>query len=168
MDTQKRYTDGELITLLRILASDRNMKPTQRDILNDDRLPTHHTFNKRFGSVQNALGVAGLAELKPSGMHHTVKSIFEHYGIEILEEYCPSGPIVVDFIVKDIRGAVYNIDVVDLGGIEIELEVSHMRRMLSDAYSSSYIQIRSVGDAVEFVNKTSLSGDELVADIADE
>ena len=63
-DTQKRYTDNELIALLRVLASDLNKRPTQREILKDSRMPTHHTYIKRFGSMKEAMVLADLDTLE--------------------------------------------------------------------------------------------------------
>jgi hypothetical protein len=166
MDTQKRYSDQELIKSLRILASDYNMKPTQRDILSDDRLPTHHTFNKRFGSVAGALEVAGLSTLDDSGLHNMVESIFGYYKVAIVDIKVHAGPLLIDFIVTDRDGIMHHIDVVELKGVELELEneIANMRRTLALPYVEHYHQIRDVGDAIGLVDI--LSGGAISADIS--
>lgn len=156
MDTQRRYTDKELVTLLRIMASDYNRKPTQRAILDDDRLPTHHTFNKRFGGVNEALAAAGLADLKESNLHETLRSVLEYYGIEY-KEWVQVGPIMVDFV-AEIDGETHHIDVVQMIGTDVQSEVALMRGTMADPYVNHYKQIADVGGMIKLVTLLSSVG----------
>lgn len=165
-DVQRRYTDKELITLLQILGSDYNRKPTQRDILNDDRLPTHHTYSKRFGGVNEALEAAGIYELEESALHGATKSIFEYYGVQIVGEWVPTGPIIVDFVVRDANGELHHIDIVEMKGTKIEKEIAGMRHTLATPYAKHYKQIKDIGDAIALTDP--LSGGAVVADIGGE
>jgi hypothetical protein len=165
-DTQRRYTDGELITLLRILASDYNSKPTQRAILDDDRMPTHHTFNKRFGGIENALVAAGLGDLHESTLHESTKAMFEHYGLSTCREWAPVGPLIADFVVEDSDKVVHYVDVVEMLGTQIGDEVADMRWVLSEPYAQHYHQIRDIGDAVRLTD--ALSSGTVITDIGSE
>lgn len=86
-NTQKRYTDQELISLLQNLATDLGKRPTQREILYDDRMPTHHTYINRFGSIENAMIKAGINKL--SDRSHA-KEVF----VEVLQEEFPNSIII--------------------------------------------------------------------------
>lgn len=56
----KKYTDEELITLIRKLAREIGQIPTIRSINSADGYPKATVFTKRFGSWNNALLKAGL------------------------------------------------------------------------------------------------------------
>jgi hypothetical protein len=163
-DPQRRYTDKELITLLRILASDYNRKPTQRNILDDDRLPTHHTLNKRFGGVNEALAVAGLTNLKESNLHNTVKDVLEYYGVDF-DEWVQVGPLVTDFK-AEIRGEMEYIDIIQMLGTNIQGEVALMRGALAAPYADAYRQIADIGDVVKLIGV--LSGFPTITDMVSE
>lgn len=64
MNSQKRYTDDELLYLLKLLSTDLVKKPTHREILNDVRLPTHHTYINRFESIDEALKKADIYNME--------------------------------------------------------------------------------------------------------
>ncbi|AZS49233.1 hypothetical protein BpsS140_00040 [Bacillus phage vB_BpsS-140] len=82
--SQIRYTDRELIALLWQLASDYNKKPTYREILADKRLPTHHTYINRFGSVKEAFRLADidLLEDKKSALNVVYDTLVEKFGAD--------------------------------------------------------------------------------------
>lgn len=164
-DVTRRYTDRELITLLRVLASDYNRRPTQRDILDDDRMPTHHTLIKRFGSIDDALVEAGLHGLGDSTLHGSTKAILEYYGLHVSGEYTHLGPLVVDFVIDNGDGTHYA-DVVEMPHTKIEGEISEMRAMLAGPYAEHYHQIKDIGDALKLTDI--LSHQKIIADISGE
>lgn len=57
------YTEQELLNLLHLYYSDYGRIPTQREIIADDRLPIHHTYRSRFGTLANAVEKAGLSDV---------------------------------------------------------------------------------------------------------
>lgn len=54
-----RYTTDDLITKLEEFADDLGEVPTQRDVDNDEDMPSSHTYKNRFGSWNDALREAG-------------------------------------------------------------------------------------------------------------
>jgi hypothetical protein len=138
------------------MASDFNRKPTQRAILDDDRLPTHHTFNKRFGGVNEALAAAGLADLKESNLHETLKSVLEYYGIGY-KEWVQVGSLIVDFA-AEIDGEIHCIDVVQMIGTDIQPDVALMRGTMADPYVDHYKQIADVGGMISLITLLSAVG----------
>lgn len=151
-----RYTDQELVAMLRILASDYNKRPTQRAILADERLPTHHTFNKRFGSVLKALDAAGLKDLADnSAMHDMARDVIEHFGDDIIiDEYAQIGPIIVDFIIDGPKGKMV-IDIVNMEGVDprVEEEICKMRIALAIGNTNMpYHIVKNAGDIIELLS----------------
>lgn len=137
-NTQKRYTDDELIALLRVLASDLNKRPTQREILKDSRMPTHHTYIKRFGSMKEALALADLDTLED-------RSYTNDLALEMLQAEFGTENVHVqedDVILTckvDFDGKSIYVDFVDLvwtdGGDHTETieEIKRMRRLLFES-----------------------------------
>lgn len=151
-----RYTDQELVAMLRILASDYNKRPTQRAILADERLPTHHTFNKRFGSILKALDVAGLKDLIDNSiMHDMARDVIEHFGDDIIvDEYAQIGPIVVDFIIDGPKGKMA-IDIVNMEGVnpQVEEEIRKMRTALAIGNADMpYHIVKNAGDIIKLLS----------------
>ena len=65
-----RFDDQDLIDLLLIYTTDYNKLPTQRDLLADERFPTHITFINRFGSLSKALERAGISNFSNRSILH--------------------------------------------------------------------------------------------------
>lgn len=157
-NTQKRYTDRELVVMLQILASDLGKRPTQRDILKDDRLPTHHTYIKRFGSMKEALEIADVLTLEDRAYTH--KLGYEYLVSEIGEENVQTDVedlTVVHFRVK-VDGSWVNIDYIDLvwsDGEHIETleEIKRLREVMFNAgnLEGDYYQVSNLIDLTELV-----------------
>lgn len=63
-DTRAKYTDAELLDLLQDLAADLERPLTVRDVTNAEDYPDPTTFERRFGSWNQAKEEAGLATLE--------------------------------------------------------------------------------------------------------
>ena len=152
---QERYTNDELAILLRILATDYNRRPSQRAILKDDRLPTHHTYRKRFGSLQEALEFAGVEKYPQSGgnMHKIVKNMLRDRGITIEGEYVPCGLIYLDFVFR-YNNKLYGIDIVEREYLDEHLfdSICTLRRA-SVEDSEDEIEYILISDTVDMINK---------------
>jgi hypothetical protein len=101
--------------MLQIIVSDYNRQPTQRDVLTDDRLPTHHTYRNRFGTLREALELAGMGAVPKtkSSTHDAIRDILTECGLEVVGEWVPVGSILIDFEVRH-GGATHLIDLVDI------------------------------------------------------
>lgn len=113
-----RYTNQELIKLLQIWCMDFNRKPTQRDILADERMPTHHTYINRFGTLKNALiqaGVFGIDNI--SILHNMVATLLQNKHIKY-EEFIRFDKIIVDFVIE-LYGKTFIIDIINVDKFEI-------------------------------------------------
>lgn len=144
----RRYTQEELIELLQIFCTDFNKQPTQREILSDDRFPTHHTYITRFGSLKNALKEAGLSNVKNlSSLHDIVKDHLDKENIEF-EEFVSVGNIVVDFTVFDhLHEEIVIIDIVNVDRFENEFvanRVKFYRETLASEECDRYIRIEDL------------------------
>ena len=144
----RRYTNNELLELLQIFCTDFNKQPTQREILSDDRFPTHHTYIARFGSLKNAIKEAGLSNIKNlSALHDIVK---EHLNKENLdfEESVKIGNIVIDFLVFDhLHEEMVAIDIVNVSEFENEFvanRVKTYREMLASEECDKYMCIEDL------------------------
>lgn len=85
--SQARYSDDELLRLLETVIFDYGKYPSQRIVLGDYRLPTHHTYNARFGGIKDAVDLLGLEEIGDNEAQHVVLgSIIKRFGGEILQE----------------------------------------------------------------------------------
>ena len=137
-DTQKRYTDNELIALLRVLASDLNKRPTQREILKDSRMPTHHTYIKRFGSMKEAMVLADLDALEDRSYTNdlTLEMLQAEFGMENVHVH---GDDVILTYRVDLGDKSIYVDFVDLvwtdGGDHTETieEIKRMRRLMFES-----------------------------------
>lgn len=138
MDTQKRYTDDELIALLRVLASDLNKRPTQREILRDDRMPTHHTYIKRFGSMREAMVLADLYTLEDRSYTNdlALEMLQAEFGVENV--HVQDDDVILTYKV-DIKDRSIYVDFIDLAWTDdsdhtetIE-EIKKMRRLLFES-----------------------------------
>lgn len=159
--TQNRYTNDELAILLRILATDYNRRPSQRTILKDDRLPTHHTYRKRFGSIQEALKFAGVDRYPLSGgdMHKIVKNMLRDRGIIIEGEYVPCGLVHLDFVFI-YNNKRYGIDIIEREYLDEHLfnNICTLRHALAND-SGGDIEYILISDTVDMINKI----DEIVS-----
>ena len=138
MDTQKRYTDDELIALLRVLASDLNKRPTQREILRDDRMPTHHTYIKRFGSMREAMVLADLYTLEDRSYTNdlALEMLQAEFGVENV--HVQDDDVILTYKV-DIKDRSIYVDFIDLvwtddsDHTETMEEIKKMRRLLFES-----------------------------------
>lgn len=138
MDTQKRYTDDKLIALLRILASDLNKRPTQREILKDDRMPTHHTYIKRFGSMREAMILADLYTLEDRSYTNNLalEMLQAEFGMENV--HVQNDDVILTYKV-DLKDKSVYVDFIDLvwtddsDHTETIEEIKKMRRLLFES-----------------------------------
>ena len=138
INTQKRYTDSELVALLRVLASDLNKRPTQREVLKDNRMPTHHTYIKRFGSMREALALADLDTLEDRSYTNdlALEMLQVEFGIENV--HVQDDDVILTYRVDLDDKSIY-VDFVDLvwtdGGDHTETieEIKRMRRLLFES-----------------------------------
>lgn len=138
MNTQKRYTDDELIALLRVLASDLNKRPTQREILRDDRMPTHHTYIKRFGSMKEAMILADLYTLEDRSYTNdlALEMLQAEFGVENV--HVQNDDVILTYKVNIKDKSIY-VDFIDLvwtdnsDHTETMEEIKEMRRLLFES-----------------------------------
>lgn len=154
--TQMRYTDSHLLELLETLMFDYGKAPTQRMVLADPRLPTHHTYRARFGSIKGALGAIGLDvdSIGNSGAQHKVLgTIIERMGGEIVGEYVPLGSILVDYEFT-YMGQTYFADLVGIDGT-VDILSRNMTRRKNSADAAlhgsdgKYVPIMDAVDILE-------------------
>ncbi len=69
--THKKYSDIELLDILRDKAKNLGRTPTSEDVDADLSMPSYTTYKLRFGSFQNAIKKAGL---KPAARHYVQHS----------------------------------------------------------------------------------------------
>ena len=105
------YSDDLWAILM--LAFDYNQRPTQRDIIDDRRLPAHLTYVRKYGSIWNALVLVGLQHmpLNQSPIPPFIERFLKEGGFEFSQNVSIND-IVVDFKVS-VDGRVYLIDVID-------------------------------------------------------
>lgn len=144
-----RYTDKELIEKIWVWCSDYNRIPTQRDILNDNRMPTHHTYISRFGSIKKSMEYAKIGDMVDMPhVHDTIKSLMDDRKckFKIIDEFVKINNIVVDFKMINEHGEIYYIDLVFLKNVHNEvLEFINMYRKLQMG-NEKYIMISSIED----------------------
>lgn len=144
-----RYTDRELIEKIWIWCSDYNRIPTQRDILNDDRMSTHHTYISRFGSIKESMKCAKINNMTEiSSIHDTIKGLMDDNkcNFKIVDEFVKINDIIIDFKVIDRYGEVHYIDLVFLKNVHDEvLEFVNMYRNLQMG-NERYIMISNIED----------------------
>ena len=153
----KRYTNDELLELLQIFCTDFNKQPTQREILSDDRFPTHHTYIARFGSLKNAIKEAGLADVKNLfALHDIVKNHLIKENIDF-EEFYKIGNIIVDFLVFDhLHEEMVAIDIVNVDGFAnkfVANRVKTYREILASEECDNYI---CIGDLLQVIKLSRL------------
>ena len=159
MNTQKRYTDDELIALLRILASDLNKRPTQREILEDDRMPTHHTYIKRFGSMREAMILADLYTLEDRSYTNdlALEMLQAEFGMENV--HIQDDDVILTYKV-DLKDKSIYVDFIDLvwtdnsDHTETIKEIKRMRRLLfeSTGRGEYYQVIEGLGEIPTLVS----------------
>jgi len=157
----KRYTDRELIEMIQIITADYNKKPSHRAILKDDRLPTHHTYIKRFGSVMNARIAAGVESVcDGTVLHDTLKQIFldvEKYGnLRIIDEYVKREGIIVDFQLELNGNACYYIDVVQMNNADDKVITKMRKQRKSLQLGDIYVQTSNVASIMHWLNAEDL------------
>lgn len=155
--SQLRYNNDQLISLLQILAGDYNRKPTHRAILADSRLPTHHTYIRRFGTMNEALAIAGLTDMvDDDALHQALKDMVKSSSdITIMKEWRPVGNIIVDLYIEIKGKGRFAIDIVRMVGAD-EMAIDYVRRLRSNIANSTlrrakYIQITDLSDLLEFL-----------------
>jgi hypothetical protein len=114
----RRYTSEELLDSLRLLATDYNVRPSQKKLLKDSRMATHHTYIQRFDSYPIAMEKAGVEKMEDARrneltIHDRIKVILEYFdGMLIIDEFVRINGLIVDFHVSIFEKEIY-IDVVD-------------------------------------------------------
>lgn len=158
-NSQARYTDDDLLNPLETTIYDYGKRPSQRMILADVRLPTHHTFNARFGSIANALNILGYDEIGDNQAYHVVLGdLIKKIGGEILETRPKMGTtekyIIADFKFS-VAGHIFYVDLVGMMGISENLTTKNQGNRLSvasvhiqDMSNTSYIQVLDVHDII--------------------
>lgn len=113
------YTEQQLLDLLHVFYSDYGRTPTQREVIADPRLPIHHTYRNRFGSLANAVEKAGLTDLPETyvQLHKLVGGWLKERGFDFYEYMATSAVgndfVHFDFLVITHRGTVA-IDIFDV------------------------------------------------------
>ena len=159
-----RFDDQDLIDLLLIYVTDFNRKPTQRDLLADDRFPTHITFTNRFGSIAKALEQAGISNFADRSIMHQMfkessffREIIAIKGVKVDEFVLLDGGIKADFVFTyndEIIGIIDLVAVSQLEGCPYKDRILYYREMLIDNYTNNYITIDNIfEDIYEFIEK---------------
>lgn len=93
------YTEQQLLDMLHLFYSDYGRTPTQREVIADPRLPIHHTYRNRFGSLANAIEKAGLVDLPQTyaQLHKLVGGWLQEQGFTYYE-YVPTSTTNNDFV----------------------------------------------------------------------
>jgi len=106
------YPKDELLMLLQLLATDHNERPKQRTVLMDPRLPTHHTYRERFGTLEEALKQAGVADFPSVNTIHEVWREVVEARFTDVAEWPQIGSMFVDYE-GFWNGERYLIDIID-------------------------------------------------------
>lgn len=93
------YTEQHLLNLLHMFYSDYGRTPTQREVIADPRLPIHHTYRNRFGSLANAVEKAGLSDVPETyvQLHKLVAGWLRDHEFDFYE-YVATSSVGDDFI----------------------------------------------------------------------
>ena len=159
-----RFDDQDLIDLLLIYATDYNKLPTQRDLLADERFPTHVTFINRFGSLSKALERAGISNFSNRSILHQMfkessffREIIAIKGVKVDEFVLLDGGIKVDFVFTyndEIIGIIDLVAVSQLEGCPYKDRILCYRKLMIDNYSDNYITVDNIfEDIYEFIEK---------------
>ena len=159
-----RFADQDLIDLLLIYVTDYNKLPTQRDLLADERFPTHVTFIRRFGSLSKALEQAGISNFSNRSIMHQMfkessffREIIAIKGVKVDEFVLLDGGIKVDFVFTyndEIIGIIDLVAVSQLEGCPYKDRILYYREMLIDNYTDNYITVDNIfEDIYEFIEK---------------
>lgn len=120
-------------------------------------MPTHHTYIRRFGSLQEAFRLANLEGMEDDDTtHDAVKQLL---GDREFEEWVPLGPgtIIADFRVEE-RGEVYVIDIVTLPGVREDSaeKIRELRRLVAEGNlreGEKYVQVKDISDFVRWLQR---------------
>ena len=159
-----RFCDQDLIDLLLIYVTDFNCKPTQRDLLADDRFPTHITFIRRFGSLSKALEQAGISNFTNRSIMHQMfkessffREIIAIKGVKVDEFVLLDGGIKVDFVFTyndEIIGIIDLVAVSQLEGCPYKDRILCYRELMISNYTNNYITVDNIfEDIYEFIEK---------------
>lgn len=143
------YSSQDLLMLLQVLATDYNIKPTQRAVLTDSRLPTHHTYRDRFGSLDEALKQAGVFDFPRVSMIHEIWGEAIRSRFDDVEEWLGVGTIKVNYV-GYWGGKKFLIDIIDNKYIDESARnrVLEMREFLAkeEMPNATYLQMTSLLD----------------------
>ena len=149
-----RFDDQDLIDLLLIYVTDFNRKPTQRDLLADERFPTHITFINRFGSLSKALEQAGISNFSDRSIMHQMfkessffREIIAIKGVKVDEFVLLDGGIKVDFVFTyndEIIGIIDLVALSQLDGCPFKDRILCYRELMIDNYTDNYITIDNI------------------------
>ena len=159
-----RFCDQDLIDLLLIYATDYNKLPTQRDLLADERFPTHITYIRRFGSIAKALEQAGISNFSDRSIIHQMfkessffREIMAIRGIKVEEFALLDGNIKVDFVFTygdKIVGIIDLVAVSQLGECPFKGRILGYRELMMDNYTENWITVDNIFENIyEFIEK---------------
>lgn len=144
-EVNNRYSEQDLFEALYLWITDYNKLPTHREISIDDRMPTHHTYINRFGSMKAAFNAAGISNVKNTSMLHDLVRDFIGYN----EEYVRIDNIIVDFTL-DYCGEVVVIDIVNTDEFEVvditQKRILTYRQSCVETYGMKYVRISGLMD----------------------
>ena len=150
-EVNNRYSEQDLLEALYIWVTDYNKLPTHREISADNRMPTHHTYINRFGSIKNAFDAAGLSDINNMSMLHDLVRDFISYN----EEHARIDNIVVDFTL-DYYGTIIAIDIVNIDKFNvsdiIKKRILTYRKSCVEAYGMEYVRINNLLDMQKLEN----------------
>lgn len=160
-ESQVRYSDQELLDMLETAVFDYGKAPSQRIILADKRMPTHHTYNNRLGSVKEALEMIGFDEIGDNYAYHVILGdMIKKLGGEIIKERPRMGNTKsIRYIIANyyfsLAGRYFYVDLVGVAGVNRDITLRNRERRILVA--ERYIRDRSnteyiaVSDAIDIV-----------------
>ena len=159
-----RFADQDLIDMLLIYVTDYNRCPTQRDLLADERFPTHVTYIRRFGSIAKALEQAGIGNFADRSIMHQMfkessffREIMAIRGIKVEEFALLDGNIKVDFVFTygdKIVGIIDLVALSQLDGCPFKDRILCYRELMIDNYTDNYITVDNIfEDISKFIEK---------------
>lgn len=103
-DMTTRYTDNDLLWMLANMTLEHLTSVSNRDIIRDKNMPTHHTYGNRFGSLAEAKEKAGLTD---SYTEHDYPSIL-HFFRDVIRNQTDL-EVTLDFPLKGKDGNTYKV-----------------------------------------------------------
>ena len=95
-DMTTRYSQNELLWLLANMTLEHLADVSNRDIIRDKAMPTHHTYGNRFDSLQKAKDMAGLTEAYKELNYPEILKLIK----KKIEQKNPEKAVALDFPIK--------------------------------------------------------------------